>query len=286
MTRTDDLLEPHEAELRDLLVRSMSGTTSPSDIAPHALRHGRRLRTRRRLGIAVGAVAAGAAALIVPVVLGGGSTPAIDPAGEPSSSATAPTQESPDSPLLDGWWSMPATDMVSTVEAILPDGVVVTDPGPLQADTAEGGPGAGLINAVVTSDAGPGRLNVILYPTIAPPTESSVQIDGGGSIEVDVAPYEEGDISCPGDLAPRAQCAELRAGDGTLVGRRSTTTFGDVTTLEVVLRRNGGIVYAAAANTLAEKWGRTSPASAEVPPLDLDQLEDLVRNDTWVMPAT
>jgi hypothetical protein len=112
-----------------------------------------------------------------------------------------------------------------------------------------------------------------------------VQVEGGGTGDVDVSP-DEGDISCPGNLVPRARCTELRAADGTLVGRRSSTTFGDVTTLEVVLRRDGGTVYAAAANTLDEKPGRSSRASAEVPPLDLDQLEDLVRNDTWVMPAS
>ena len=98
---------------------------------------------------------------------------------------------------------------------------------------------------------------------------------------------DDGDISCPGNLAPRAQCTELFAADGTtLIGRRSSTIFGEVTTLEDVLRRNGGTVYVATANTLDDKWGRTSPASAEQPPLTPGQLEDLVRNDTWVMPAT
>ena len=51
---------------------------------------------------------------------------------------------------------------------------------------------------------------------------------------------------------------------------------------EVVLRRDGGTVYAASANTLDDKWGADSPLSAESPPLTLDDLENLVRNDVWV----
>ena len=53
-----------------------------------------------------------------------------------------------------------------------------------------------------------------------------------------------------------------------------------------MLRRDGGTVYGATANTLDDKWGRTSPASAEAPPLTLDHLEALLRNDTWVRPAS
>jgi hypothetical protein len=55
---------------------------------------------------------------------------------------------------------------------------------------------------------------------------------------------------------------------------------------EVALLRSDGIVYAAAANTVADKWDGSSPTSSDRPPLSLDQLEELVRNDTWVMPAT
>jgi len=156
MTRTDPLLQPDEAELRDLLERTMSGTTAPTGIGPHALRHGRRLRARRRAGIAAGAVAASAAAVLtLPVALGGGSATVVDPADEPSSSATAPTREpSPPGERPDGWWNMAAVDMVSTVEAILPDGVTVTSPGPLTADTEEGGPAVGWINATVAGPVG------------------------------------------------------------------------------------------------------------------------------------
>lgn len=282
MTHTDDLLQPHEAELRDLLERTMRGTTAPIEIGPHALRHGQRLRARRRVGFAAGAVAASAAtALILPMAFGGGSTTVIDPAGNPASSASETTPDVLPGERADGWWDMPATDMVWTIKAILPDGITVTAPGPLTADTEEGGPATGSINAFVTGPTGPGRLNVMLYPepttdsiALTPDQESS---DGGA----------EADISCPGDLAPRAQCSELFAADGTtVIGRHSSTSFGGLTTLEFVLRRNGGTVYAAATNSLDDKPGAGSAVSADLPPLTLDQLEGLVTNDTWVMPAS
>lgn len=123
-------------------------------------------------------------------------------------------------------------------------------------------------------------------PALADSNLPCAEVDDQGIELVTPGGYDD-DVACPGNLATRAQCTELFADDGTtLIGRRSSTTLGQVTTLEVVLRRDGGTVYAAAANTLDDKWGRTSPASAEAPPLTLDQLEDLVRNDTWVRPAS
>jgi hypothetical protein len=288
MTRTDHLLEPHEAELRDLFERTMSGTTAPTGLGPHALRQGRRLRTRRRVGIAASVVAASiAAALIVPAALGGGATTVIDPAGEPSASASESAQESPPpGEVPEGWWSMPSVDMVSTAEAILPDGVTVTSPGPLTADTEEGGPGAGSINAIVTGPDGPGRLNVMLLPTVASATTGPENEASGDGTEMADGDGQVSYVSCAAEHTGQTQCTQLRNANGAVIGRRLVNRSGDVVTNEVSLRRNGGIVYAAAANTIDDKWGADSPASAAQPPLTLDQLEDLVRNDTWVMPAT
>jgi hypothetical protein len=301
MTRTDPLLQPDEAELRDLLERTMSGTTAPTGIGPHALRHGRRLRARRRVGIAAGAVAASTAAVLaLPVALGGGSPTVVDPAGEPSSSVTAPTQESLPGEVPDGWWTMPAVDMVSTVEAILPDGVTVTSPGPLTADTEDGGPAVGWINATVAGPAGPGRLNVMLFPIIADApastssatpsatasTTASTTEPSGDNVEMAVGDSQSSYLSCAAEHIGRTVCTQLRNEIGEIIGRRLVNHSGPIDTFEVTLLRAGGIVYAAAANTLDDKWGRQSPASAELPPLTLDQLEDLVRNDTWVMPAS
>jgi hypothetical protein len=90
------------------------------------------------------------------------------------------------------------------------------------------------------------------------------------------------DISCAAELSGQTQCVQIRDAQGTVIGRRLTNQWGGTIVREVVLRRDGGTVYAASANTLDEKWGADSPSSAERPPLTLDDLENLVRNDAWV----
>jgi hypothetical protein len=46
-----------------------------------------------------------------------------------------------------------------------------------------------------------------------------------------------------------------------------------------------GIVHAASVNTLDDKWA-DEVAAAVARREHLNQLQDLVRNDTWVMPAS
>jgi hypothetical protein len=100
---------------------------------------------------------------------------------------------------------------------------------------------------------------------------------------IEVAPSGPGsDISCDEEREGRAQCTQIVDEKGEVVGRRLTSWWGGTVMTEVVLRRDGGTVYAASANTLDTKWGADSQLSADRPPLTLDQLEDLVRNDVWV----
>ncbi|UUZ60057.1 hypothetical protein [Nocardioides sp. B-3] len=271
MTHTDELLDPHEAELRDLLERTMNDTTAPLEIGPHALRQGRRLRTRRRLGIAAGAVAAGTVvALVLPTALGSGTT-AIDPAGAPSSSASEQSPEPPTAEVPEGWWSIPSTEMISTVEAILPDGVTVTSPGPLTLD----GPEDGFINAFVTGPDGPGRLHMVLLggdessPLIPPGADRA----GTGDLMSRV-------VRCSAEATADDKCIELTNDAGAIIGRRLISHYGDVVMNRVTLLRGDGMVYAAVTNTLDDQPGPDSTASGETPPLTLDQLEDPVANDT------
>ena len=165
---------------------------------------------------------------------------------------------------------MPATDMVDAVRAIAPDGLTITGPGPLDADTPEGGPAHGWIRPDLEGPTGPGGLNVILSPGPSPAL---------GLVGTDV------DVRCGGETsADRANCSELLDTDGVVVGRRLTTRWKDgIVINEVVLRRDGGTVYAASANTVDAKWGADSPVTAERPPMGLDDLENLVRNDVWVL---
>ncbi|HXH79891.1 hypothetical protein [Nocardioides sp.] len=290
MTHTDDQLGQHEAELHDLLERTVNAVPVPVGLAPSALQHGRRLRTRRRAGLAASfaagtAAAAVAAALIVPNALGG-SVSSIDPAGGPTSATASEPPEPParvDWPA--GWWDMLAPDMVAAVGAILPDDVVVRSSGPLIADTAEGGVALGYIAPRLTGPTGPGTLYLTLLPNVdfltAPGLPVTTPTTGPAPSLSDADA-----LSCPANLSTRVQCEVLRAPDGTVSGRRSSTTSGLITNLEVVLQRDGGTVYAAAINNLDGGSDGQPGASADEPPLTLDQLEDLVRNDTWVMPAT
>lgn len=293
-----------EQHVREVIDSAMSGTRPPLDLAHSALARGRRLRTRRRVGYAaVGVAASVALAVAVPWVAAGGDRPVRD------SNLVATDPPAPVPPAPQGWWDMPATDMVSAVEAILPDGVVVTDPGPLEADSPEGGPAHGWINPQLDAPGGPGRLNVILYPD-AP--QALVVDEGDGTVfvpqgdgpgtgcdapelqgatscveipegeEVEAGPATPTGISCDAELSGRTQCTQIRDDDGTVIGRRLTNRWGGTVMTEVVLRRDGGTVYAASANTLDDKWGAESSRTADRPPLGLDQLEDLVRNDVWV----
>lgn len=293
--------ESDEAYVREVLDSAMTGTRPPHDLSGAAIARGRRMRTRRRLTVVTTVAAAGALVAVAGPWLVGGP----DGADSRGSDLVATQPPAPERARPDGWWDMPATDMVSAVEAILPDGVTVTDPGPLEADSPEGGPAVGAIVPRLTAPAGPGSLNVILYP----PVDPDLVVDGTGTAVApegecddpelaeatscfEVSPGEEAqvvqtgpatDVGCGGEWTGHTTCAEIRDQAGTLVGRRLTNRSGGTISTEVVLRReDGGTVYASSANTLDAKWGPDSPVSAARPPLSLDQLEDLVRNDVWV----
>lgn len=254
-----------EAYVREVIDSAMAHTRPPHDLSGTALARGRRLRARRRLGVAAAAVAAGVAVGAAGTWLGGGAGSATRVDDLVATQPPAPEPSLPTAPA--GWWDMPATEMVDAVRAIAPDGVTLTDPGPLEADSPEGGPAHGSIVSHLAAATGPGSLNVILSPGPTP---------GLGRVGTDV------DVSCDEQLSGRVECTELRDDQGSLVGRRLVNRWGGTVTREVTLRRDGGTVYAASANTLDDKWGADSPLSAEVPPLTLDDLEDLVRNDVWV----
>ena len=295
--------ESDEHFVREVLDSAMSGSRPSADLTPGALQQGRRLRTRRRVVLASAAVAASVlAAAAAPLVLDGAGGSGRDGSELVATQPPAPLPEAPR-----GWWDMPAIDMVNAVGAIVPDGVAVTDPGPLEADTPEGGPAAGWINPTLLGPGGPGRLNVMLYPdvrsvtladgqeTVVAPTTGSdpgcdapelaaatscVEVPEGEELRVDAV--EPDRLSCDEEREGRTECTQIVDATGEVVGRRLTNRWGSTVMNEVVLRRAGGTVYAATVNTLDDKWGADSPRSADRPPLTLDQLEDLVRNDVWV----
>lgn len=305
--RTDTAPTPESDEtyVREVIDSAMSDSRPPLDLAAGALHRGRRLRTRRRLALASTAVAASVlAAVTAPLVLSGDDGSGTDGTGLIATQGPAPVPEAPR-----GWWDMPATEMVSTVQAILPEGVVLEDSGPLEADTPEGGPARGWAQPHLRTASGSGSLNVILYPyadptitlteeeqTVLAPTTSgdpgcdAPELSSATSCEevrqgeeIEVAPSGPAtDISCDEEREGRTRCTQIVDAKGEVVGRRLTSRWGGTLMTEVVLRRDGGTVYAASANTLDDKWGEDSQLTAPRPPLTLDQLEDLVRNEAWV----
>ena len=262
--------ESDEQLVREVIDSAMSGTRPPLDLPAAALAHGRRLRARRRITITCGAVAAGMLVGVAgPWLLSGGTeagqvahdggvTPATPTSATPTPALTSlpPTP----GPAPKGYWDMPAVDMVVALEAILPDGVVVDDPGSLVEDTPEAGPASGSVHSTLASSIGKGDINVMMYP------------DAAG---------EDARTSCPGNLVSPLSCTEVVDAGGTHIGRRSTTRTGDVTIFEVVLTIGDGVVYAATTNTVDLKWGTTSPVTAPRPLLTMDQLVGLARNEVW-----
>lgn len=267
--------ESDEQLVREVIDSAMSGTRPPANLPAAALARGRRLRARRRITIASGAVAAGVLVGVAgPWLLSGdtesgqvahdGAVTSETPTPTPTSTPTsAPTSLPPTpGPAPKGYWDMPAVDMVVALEAILPDGIVVEDPGSLVEDTPEAGPASGYVHSTLAGSIGKGDINVMMYP------------DPG-------AADDEAQIGCPGNLVSPVSCTEVVDADGTHIGRRSTSRTGDVTTFEVVLTIGEGVVYAATANTADRKWGATSPVTAPRPLLTMDQLVGLARNEVW-----
>jgi hypothetical protein len=117
---------------------------------------------------------------------------------------------------------MPAIDMVAAASAIVPDGVTVTSPGPLTADTPEGGPATGWINSILDGPDGPGRLNVMLFttPELSNTSQSTTeQLDDGAQMAAGEGQSDY--LSCtapaPAPAGPSARSsatAKARSSDG------------------------------------------------------------------------
>jgi hypothetical protein len=89
--------------------------------------------------------------------------------------------------------------------------------------------------------------------------------------------------TCPGNLTKPDRCTEVLGDDGEVIGRRSVSTTGGTVVNEVVLvRSNGGLVYAAASNSTDDKWGRDSAVAGATVPLTLDQLQAVAEDDAWI----
>lgn len=273
--------EPDEDYVRGLLDSAISGSRPPLDLPAAALARGRRLRTRRRAGVATAVVAASVlAAVALPWALSGtGTVP--DSNDLVATQPPAPAQTTAPRPA--GFWDMPSRTMVSALTARLPGGRVLADAGPLDADTPEGGPGRGSISSTIAFSEGgdirTGDVHLMLWPD-SPRTA----LEGVGEASLDFTLGDAGganDLLCPPDQESLVSCTQVTRPDGTIAGRRSVTQLGELKVLEFVLAAGDGVVHGATANTEDSTWGAGSEVTASRPPLDLAELEELVRDPVW-----
>ena len=130
--------------VRATMERALRDLAPPAGLGPDAIAAGRRIRVRRRVGLAASSFAMVAALVAVSVpLLGGDSDTATEPtdrtdtgeiATSPSTStpppdpaAIDPNNPWPDLEYTEGWWDMPLEQQLAALEERLPAGVRIVD---------------------------------------------------------------------------------------------------------------------------------------------------------------
>jgi hypothetical protein len=261
MTTTD------ETRVREVLHRATDDLGAPvHQLTEAAAIGGRRLRRRRRAVAAAGAVCV-AVLVAVPVAVTLGGTGASRTSGFASDPGSPTATASPTPiPLPEEarWTRMPATTMLTELKRLMPDGMSLADP------------------ITTNADAAPGERERLLRSWLM----ARVVVDGhtAGAVNVLLMPPGEASnwTTCPGNLDSPDSCTELTEADGTTIGRRSTSTMGDVTVLEEVLRGpGGGLVYVAATNSDDDKWGADSTIASDTVPLTIEQVDAIASAEAW-----
>ena len=165
--------------VRATMERALRDLAPPAGIGPDAIAAGRRIRVRRRVGLAASGFAMVAALVAVSVpLLGGDSDTAIEPTdrtdtGEiaTSPSASTPTSDPaevdpknpwPDFESPEGWWDMPTEQMLAELEQRLPAGVRVVDADPDGEGTSE----TSDLDVILEGPSGTGRFVLMLRPKL------------------------------------------------------------------------------------------------------------------------
>ncbi|MFC4786923.1 hypothetical protein ACT8ZV_20785 [Nocardioides sp. MAHUQ-72] len=283
MTNTDE--RPHEAAaLRAVLDRGMAGVHGDAHGMGAAARlRGRTLRRRRRIGATLGVAAAVAVAgLALPTLAGGGADRGAGVASDPTSvpPSTDPVPDLPGEDGPQGWWSMPAPEMLDRLGRLLPTDTRVVDSVVMNEDRAPGeayAPMKGYLLADLTSSTsnGPGALNLVLVPPaigISQETDSATAKAPG--------PGTRAHLRCPGDMVDPESCKILRDETGRAYGRQVRSVLQGVTILTVdVAAKDGGVVELTVADSNGYKM--SPPATADEPPLDLDELLAIAADPVW-----
>lgn len=281
---------PHDLEdaVRDRFERAMSDTTAPVDtLRAAAMTNGRRLRRRRQSLLVVSAVVAIAiTGLGIQQASGGSEAKEANEFANPDPS----DETSPATPdvVPEGWWSMPATTMADELRELLPDGMRLTNPITTNDDRAPGESLEEMTGYVIATlrleSGGPGKVNMVFYPPDdnQPPPPPSTDSEGNVDVFLDEQTQEQR-LSCDPDAVTRPEnCEQLKAADGTVIGRVLDSTVSGVRSLGIDLATDdGGVVMVNVANTLDDKWPDGASPSADEIPLTLAQLRRIAENPVW-----
>lgn len=273
------------ADLRAVMERSLRDLDAPQHCGPAAVASGRRMRTRRRVAVGLGGVAAIAAVAALALPTLGGSDDAADggfaaePTQTPTTSSDLPTIP-PGSPT--GWWDRPSREMAEVLESRLPDAVSVVEV--VTTTDGEDPPveSRGDLMGVLEGPTGKGTFQVILYPPaptdVPDPTTSTDAAGNSHSTAHATTASHASRIRC---RAVRTNCEEIVDGSGDQIGRISTMTERGTLLYEVaLLGPDGGALNFTVMNSTGEKPGY-EPPTADAPPLTIEQLSALAQDPAW-----
>lgn len=291
-------LSPDEQDLHDFMERSLADVLGDAHrFEARAVSRGRTLRRRRRVGtgLAGAAVVATVAAIVVPATMGGSGTDRRDHFADTTKDTQPPTGPTT-LPVASGWWDMPAQEVHDRLLPLLPGDIAVDDYEVAPDDRAPGEPAesTGWLHATLsTADGLTGGFEILMYPPDVDPetldpdpaTNSTATPTLGTSTETEAfveSPANDQRISCPADLGAAKTCTEIETADGVHVGRLYTWAVDGLLYREVaMMRAEGGVFFAATANSTDDKWGFDSTVSSDEPPLTLAELRAIAESDTW-----
>lgn len=279
-------LNTDEQRLREMLDSSVSDVRSPAHTEDRARSTGRRIRTRRRIGVGLSAAAVAAVVAVgLPNVIGGGGDDRGRDAAVPATSTQAQSPES------EAWWDMPASEMAELLSSLLPEGVELSDPELVNTDAAPGEPEeeeemTGYLVATLTTADGPGKVNMVLAgheATKAVGTGEGKKSDPSMRSPVEKSAMGKARYSCdPRWVIDLDSCTVIKDDTGTVIGQVMDTTKNGVRDLGVTMAApNGGTVMIDVANTLDNKWPDGATPSSPRVALTRAQLQAIASDPAW-----
>ena len=140
----------------------------------------------------------------------------------------------------------------------------------------------GWLSATLESVAGPGTIEIILYMPDLEESPNPEEAEGGLAM-LPEGPGHQSRIRCGHQARYADTCEEIRNSAGVAIGRlTSVLQDGTITFYEAsLLGPDGGLIYMSAWNATDAKPGPGTPASADVPPLSVEQLRELIQDPAW-----